>query len=50
MHKDNYQKIIDQIEGTAAKLVVVSKPEVLTKLDLFTTKDNGCLVKIEYLN
>lgn len=35
MHKDNYQKIIDQIEGTAAKLVVVSKTRSLDQIRPF---------------
>ncbi len=35
MNKDNYQKIIDKIEGTAAKLVVVSKTRSVDQIQPF---------------
>ena len=35
MQKDNYQKIIDKIEGTPAKLVVVSKTRTLEQIRPF---------------
>jgi len=35
MQKDNYQKILDKIEGTAAKLVVVSKTRSLDQIRFF---------------
>ncbi len=35
MNKDNYQKVIDKIEGTAAKLVVVSKTRSVDQIQSF---------------